>query len=120
MNHRRKGLRYEQIALNFLEQQGLINLESNYHCRFGEIDLIMQDQQTICFIEIKYRKTMAFGGAAYAISKTKQQNLIKSAMCYIKSGSAQTDYRFDALLLQGQPDGKHEFNWIQNAFDAID
>lgn len=120
MTHRRKGLRYEQIARKFLEQQGLVHLESNYHCRFGEVDLIMQQGKTICFVEVKYRNSLAYGGAAYTISKQKQQKIIKSALCYNASTSSKTPCRFDVLLLQGGPDQTDEINWIQSAFDATD
>ena len=51
----RKGLRFEDQARQYLSARGLKLLESNYRCRFGEIDLIMRDAQTLCFIEVRFR-----------------------------------------------------------------
>ena len=63
-----KGLCFEALAENFLRQQGSSVLQRGYRCRFGEIDLILRDDGIICFVEVKYRKSTEFGGAAYAIT----------------------------------------------------
>lgn len=117
--NRRKGLRFEDQARDYLRQQGLRLLESNYRCRFGEIDLVMRDRDTICFIEVKYRGSLAFGGAAAAIPVSKQRRIIKTALFYIASNDALAAHalRFDALLIQHLAAGD-QFNWIQNAFYA--
>lgn len=111
-----KGLYYEQQAEAFLKQQGLQALHHNYHCRFGEIDLIMLDHQTLCFIEVKYRSNNHFGGAAYSITRNKQQKILKTALHFIASHRQyqQSNYRFDALLLNSS----EQIEWIRNAFEA--
>ena len=58
------GQFYEQQALVFLQQQGLQLVQQNYSCRFGEIDLVMREQQTLVFVEVKFRRSNQFGGAA--------------------------------------------------------
>ena len=63
----RKGLRFEDQARNYLQASGLVLLHANYRCRFGEIDLVMRDGDTLCFIEVKFRKSRFFGGAAASI-----------------------------------------------------
>lgn len=114
----RKGLRYENEARQYLEDCGLDWIESNYRCRFGEIDLVMIDRDSLCFIEVKFRHSMRFGGAASAISQAKQRKISKSAQNYLVQHSryASCAMRFDALLIQRQADGNNQFNWIQNAF----
>ncbi len=52
---RRFGAKAEKAAENYLQQQGLRRLAQNYQCRFGEIDLIMQDGDTLVFIEVRCR-----------------------------------------------------------------
>jgi len=116
----RNGLRFEDQARGYLQAHGLLLLQSNYRCRFGEIDLVMRDGDTLCFIEVKFRKSLHFGGAAAAISGLKQRKIIKTALFYISAHKhlANQAMRFDALLIQRQADGSNQVNWIQNAFYA--
>lgn len=117
---RRKGLRYEDQAREYLQSRGLRLLTQNFSSRCGEIDLIMRDQDTICFIEVKFRKSMAYGGAASSIPISKQRKIIKTALFYIagRRQLASRPLRFDALLIQRQIDGRDQIEWIQNAFYA--
>ena len=118
---RKTGQHYEQLALEWLKQQGLSSVTQNFNCRLGEIDLIMLDQQTLCFIEVKYRKNNAFGGTAFSIPPSKQHKITRSALTFIAMHKTwqRHNYRFDALFVQ--PDGSstgHGFEWIKNAFEA--
>ena len=119
-NNLHKGLCFETEARDYLERQGCQLLTQGFRCRFGEIDLIIRDETTLCFVEVKYRKSQNFGGAAYAISYTKQRKLIKTAHFFILRHPhlANQPMRFDALLIQRQPSGNNDYNWIQNAFYA--
>lgn len=113
-----KGQCAEQLAAKFLRSNGLKVLTQNFHCRFGEIDIIAQDNNTIIFIEVKYRKQTSFGGAISAVPVSKQQKIIKSAQIYLQQAALNeynTACRFDVIALQGsfsQPD----INWLTNAF----
>ena len=116
-----KGLHYENLAKKYLVQHGLALLKQNYRCRFGEIDLIMLQQEVLCFIEVKYRNSMRFGGAGSAIPVKKQKKIVKTAMFYIAENDRfkQHPVRFDALLIQQQTDYQTTgINWIQSAFYA--
>ena len=116
----RKGLRFEDQARDYLLERGLLFLQSNYRCRFGEIDLIMLDRETVCFIEVKFRRSLAFGGAAVTIPRSKQLKIIKAALFYLAANKrfAHHALRFDALLIQQQAADTSDFNWIKNAFYA--
>ena len=116
----RKGMRFEDRARGYLTRRGLRLLESNFRSRFGEIDLIMHDGETICFVEVKYRRSADYGGAASTITRSKQRKLVKTALFYLARHRryAQRPLRFDALLIQSQPDGSENFEWIKNAFYA--
>lgn len=118
--NRRKGLHYESQARKFLEQRGLKLLAENYHCRFGEIDLVMLQQEALCFIEVKFRKSQAYGGAISAIPPQKQRKIVKTALFFVaeRKDMAQRAMRFDALIIQQQSTGESDINWIQNAFYA--
>ncbi|MCZ6470861.1 MAG: YraN family protein [Gammaproteobacteria bacterium] len=116
-----KGKQYEDQAREYLVQRGLTLLNQNYHCRFGEIDLIMLQQGVLCFIEVKFRANMGFGGAASAIPLQKQKKIVKTALFFIAQNTrlAQHAMRFDAFLIQRRASNQnHNVNWIQNAFYA--
>ena len=58
-----KGLQYEELARDYLLNQGLTLHLQNYHCRFGEIDLIMLDKETLVFIEVRFRQNEDYGSS---------------------------------------------------------
>ena len=109
------GKRYEQLALNHLKKQGLNTLCRNYRCRRGEIDLIMQDQQTIVFVEVRYRRYHYFGSALESIDRKKQQHIIASANHFLlkKRRTLLTACRFDIISCN-----QTEIHWIKNAFQV--
>lgn len=116
----RKGLRFEDRARAYLEIRGLTLLARNFRGRGGEIDLVMRDGDSLCFVEVKYRDSLAFGGAAYAIPPAKQRKVIETALLFLATHAQYKSLapRFDALLIQRQSDGSDHFNWIKNAFYA--
>jgi putative endonuclease len=116
-----KGLFYEQRAEDYLRQQGLKPLQKNYHCRMGEVDLIMLDQDCVCFIEVKFRKNDSFGGTAYSIPASKQRKIIQTALHFISKNPVYQNnpIRFDAVLMQSQQVTDNILTqWIPSAFEA--
>lgn len=111
-----QGVQSENQALVYLQKQGLLLICQNYYCRFGEIDLIMQDQDTLVFIEVRYRKNNDFGGALASITKRKQSKIIKTAKHYLAQLETEPYCRFDVIALDQQSKTPQ---WIQNAFLEI-
>jgi putative endonuclease len=110
------GAQAEQLAAQYLTQQGLKLIVQNYRCRFGEIDLIMQDGTTLVFIEVRLRSNDGFGGAAASIDARKQQRIIRTAQQYLASFIRIPPCRFDAILMQDMQG--RSMQWLKNAFDA--
>ncbi len=110
-----KGSAAEQHAATFLQQQKLTLLERNYRCRFGEIDLIMQEGDALVFVEVRMRSSDRFGGAAASITATKQAKLIRAARHYLAGQDDDLPCRFDAILISGTQE--NDIEWIKNAFD---
>jgi putative endonuclease len=109
------GSAAENIAAMYLQQKGLKLLDRNYSCRYGEIDLIMQEGKTLVFVEVRLRSSSSFGGAAISITAGKQQKIIRTAEQYLqKHGNASC--RFDVILMNRAHQDSVE--WIANAFDA--
>jgi putative endonuclease len=108
----------EDSALTFLKQKGLRLLKRNYHTRFGEIDLIMEDKEHIVFVEVRYRSSSAFGGALSSVDARKQSKLIKCAQHYIATEPTRLGFRFDVIAISPST-SQHEIQWIPNAFDEF-
>ncbi len=108
----------EDMAVAYLEENNLILLTRNYHCRRGEIDLIMQDGNFLVFIEVRYRKNNHYGSAAESVTRQKQQRLLTTAEYFLQNEKQNADNacRFDVITLSGQQNPQIE--WIKNAFQA--
>lgn len=106
------GRQAEDAALDFLRAQGLKLVERNYRCRFGEIDLVMREAAVLVFVEVRMRRSVAFGGARESITSAKRARLLAAARHYLNAQPTEPACRFDALLLNG--DGGVE--WLRNAF----
>lgn len=114
-----KGQYYEKLALTYLQQQGLKLVQQNYHCKAGEIDLIMQTAGQLIFIEVKYRASRSFGGAAAAVTRNKKQKLLRAVNWYLQQQQASNRAcRLDVLTIEGQP--PYQYNWLQNAITSQD
>ena len=107
----------EAHACCYLQAQGLQLVQRNYHSRRGEIDLIMQDKDSLVFIEVRYRRQSRFGSAAESVNHHKQSKLIACANHYIQTypERARQACRFDVVSIDGNMDS---IDWIKNAFDA--
>jgi putative endonuclease len=108
-----RGRHAENIAAIFLQQCGLVLVERNYRCRFGEIDLIARDGDTLVFVEVRMRTGRAFGGAAASITAAKRSKLLLTARHYLSRLRRAPVCRFDAVLLAGE-DAAPE--WLKNVF----
>ena len=116
MNENNAGLEAEKLAATFLSTQGLRLVTQNYHCRFGEIDLIMMDASTLVFIEVRLRSNKQFGSAAASITPQKQQKLILTAQHYLQQNPNKNACRFDVLLMDKVEIGA--ITWLKNALEA--
>ncbi len=119
--HLLTGETAEQDACQFLLKQKLKLVCKNFRCRYGEIDLIMQDKQSLIFIEVRYRHNHRFGSGAESITPTKQQKLIKAAQYYLQqtATTAQFATRFDVISMSsGNNNNESKIDWIKDAFQA--
>lgn len=115
------GDQAEKLACRYLKQQGLVFLSANFSVRFGEIDLIMRDatNDTLVFIEVRYRKNNDYGGAAGSVTLQKQQKIIRTASLYLQRYAPDSCARFDVIALEGDLNGCYEINWIVDAFQVM-
>ena len=107
----------EEIAARFLARNGLKIIVRNYRCRGGEIDLVCRDGSTIVFVEVRLRRSHAFGGAAASVTATKQRRIILASAHYLHSQRLDdADCRFDCILLDQLSADRIE--WVRDAFAA--
>ena len=116
MNKKDIGKLGEDFAAVYFGDLGYRVLERNYHSRYGEIDLICENERTLVFVEVKTRNS--FGSPAEAVDAHKQSRLVKTALMYLSSHPGEKFTRFDVLELW-QNDGRiYRFNHIEDAFSA--
>ena len=109
------GQTAESRAAAFLQSHGLKLVTRNWRCRFGEIDLVMQDGAALVFVEVRLRSRGDFGGAAASVTPAKQKKLLAAARQYLAALKSMPPCRFDVVALSGS--GQPE--WIRNAFDDM-
>ncbi len=94
------GHKGEEQAAQFLRQKGYQILARNFVAAGGELDIVAQHQKTLVFVEVKTRASMAFGGPAAAVTRTKQQRLARAAIQYLKAKTPKFDsIRFDVICV---------------------
>lgn len=110
----------EEAAVAELKRRGYRILGRNVRARFGELDVVARDRQTLCFVEIKARHSTAFGLPPEAVTRAKQRHLIRLAQWYLKYHRlTKVAARFDVVaLLMGPDDRPIEIDVIQNAFEV--
>lgn len=113
------GKKAEDQACHFLRQHGLQLITRNYRCRVGEIDLIMQDKEVLCFIEVRFRQQHGFGSGAESVTRSKQNKLIKAAYYYLQQEKLleKVACRFDVVAVTSQASAT-PVEWIKNAFSV--
>ncbi|MDT8408359.1 MAG: YraN family protein [Wenzhouxiangellaceae bacterium] len=116
MFKRQIGDQGEQRAEAYLKANGLKLVARNWHCRHGEIDLIMFDDEYLIFVEVRLRTPKGFANSAESVDIFKQRKLIQAASYYLSTRPAwQTrPCRFDVVGIEGDT---QEISWISHAFE---
>jgi len=112
VNKRQIGSIGEDMAVEFLKSRGVKILERNYQNRFGEIDIIGREDNTLLFIEVKYRKNESFGYPLEAVGFAKQEKIRKMARFFLNENHYyHYNIRFDCIGIIGS-----QIEWIKGAF----
>ena len=114
-----KGSYWEKRADSFLRRNGLNTLERNFNCRSGEIDLVMDDGESIVFVEVRFRNNIGYGSGAETVTRQKQARLTRAAQYFLCKNPrlSQMPCRFDVISI-AEDKGGQDVNWIRNAFDT--
>ena len=117
------GATGEALAVKHLKRLGYKIIEQNFRVRYGEIDIIADQDGTLVFIEVKTRTGKRYGVPFESITSNKQNHLSKAALEYMSRNNCHDrPARFDVIGVQfnaGKPgklsDARIEI--IKNAFD---
>lgn len=116
---RLKGRWGEELAASYLRGKGFTIIAANWRSRFGEIDLIAEDGTCLCFVEVKLRKSAAYGSAAAFVDRRKQEKLRTTAMLYLSRRPTRLQPRFDVIEIyapQGEDTAAPAIVHLENAF----
>ncbi|MGD9108845.1 MAG: YraN family protein [Gammaproteobacteria bacterium] len=113
----RFGKYAEEQVCQYLQRQGLQLIVCNYACRYGEIDLIMQDKDCIVFVEVRARAEQDFRDSLESVDYHKQRKVIRAATYYLqKLGKLNRVFcRFDVVAVKLKNE-QLQFHWVKNAF----
>jgi len=112
------GKKGEDLACSFLERHGYRILAKNYKTKLGEIDIIGDNKDCICFIEVRSAGNKRFGSPVHTINRTKQNQIIKAALSYVKKhGLEDKNSRFDVVCIEDINSASPRIELIKDAFE---
>lgn len=115
----KRGKIGENYVCEYLKNKGYQIIYTNYHSRYGEIDIICENNKYIVFVEVKTRKNFLFSRAIEAVNKSKRLKIIKTAFVYLSETNTYRQPRFDiAEVLINQDNNINEICYHENCFDA--
>lgn len=115
---RQLGDKWEARTQRYLQRHGLACIAKNFHSRFGEIDLVMLDEDTLVFVEVRYRGAGSRINAALSVDRKKQQKLQMAALYFISRHPqwGNTTMRFDVVAIDQHEGQAPRPRWIKDAF----
>lgn len=116
-DRRASGAAWEAVARAEAIRRGLRPVAANAGYRFGELDLVMREGDTLVFIEVRYRRSAGFGGAAASVDRRKMQRLAMAAQAFLAAHPplARLPCRFDVAAITGSAEAP-VIDWIRDAF----
>ena len=101
------------MALAHLKRHGLVLVEANFQCKGGEIDLVMRDDDTLVFVEVRQRASRSHGGAAASIGPAKSRRIVRAAQTYLQRFARMPACRIDVVAFDGAA-----IDWLRDAIQV--
>lgn len=112
----KQGLRFEELAVQFLQRKGFVIVERNFKTKFAEIDIVAKEGETLCFVEVRSRSDSRYGTPQATINFRKQEKIIKAASAYLQRMYPRIPMcRFDVIACLGTIEAP-VLQYIPNAF----
>lgn len=118
MNSRSIGTQGEEIAVQFLTDHGYRIISRNFHCRFGEVDIIARKSEYLVFVEVKLRKNADYGAPREYVTISKQKKIKMTAAYYLTLHQDNPMVRFDVIEIMAPKGADHGYtvHHLENAF----
>ncbi|MDR1776028.1 MAG: YraN family protein [Actinomycetes bacterium] len=111
------GKRGEDAACDFLARKDYHIVERNWKCSYGEADIVATEADTLVFVEVKTRRSVAAGTPVEAVTPKKQQRYLRLAQLYVRRNNIlDKNIRFDVISIHDHKNGRAELNLVKNAF----
>ena len=113
------GEKGEELTVSFLQERGYRIVANNFRSPLGEVDLVAQEGDTTVFVEVKTRRSLAYGVPQESVTSMKQAQILKTALIYLKKNNlGNGNYRFDVVSVVIGPDGEvKSIELIKDAFE---
>ncbi|BED92083.1 MAG: YraN family protein [Candidatus Improbicoccus pseudotrichonymphae] len=119
MDVRRLGKIGENVVKNYLISKGIKIIKTNFHSRYGEIDIIAQDEKHIIFVEVKLRSLGSMFSGLERVDSAKQNKILRTAEIYLMDNLIEKQPRFDVAEVVFDSKYEHkEIYYIENAFEV--
>ena len=113
------GNRGEELARRFLATKGLSILETNYRCRWGEVDIVARSGDELVFVEVRTRSGSAFGSPEESVTEGKARRLAETAQTFLEErGMEEAAWRIDLLAVRVDSRGYARINHLENAVEG--
>ena len=111
------GREFEKVAATYLTRKNCVIVETNYYCKFGEVDLIVLDNQLLVFVEVRYRSSSLYGSSSETVNRSKQRKIKLAAEYYLQERDLanKVDCRFDVVSIAKEDRG-YQIDWHRDAF----
>lgn len=116
MDKRSIGKKGEKTAERFLKRKGYKIVEKNYSCRFGEIDIIAENDGYLVFAEVKARNGNSIASPREFVDKKKQERIILTAQMYLSCHDTRKQPRFDVIEVNTDKLLFGKIDHVENAF----
>ena len=118
VDRRAYGNEAEAMAARFLEDQGYRIRARNFRCRYGELDVVAEQGDTVCFVEVRMRSSAVWGDPSHTVSFAKQRKVVKAALHYLLVHRLRDRMiRFDVISVVGRGE-RATVEHLPGAFDA--
>ena len=118
MSGKETGRMGEKLAAEVLEKNGYTIITRNLHSLHGEVDLVIKDQEYICFVEVKVRQKDSMVSPLESITPAKKRRIIMTALLYLRSHPGMLQPRFDLFSVLIEGDKVVSYEHLKGAFDA--
>ncbi len=120
MRRQELGILGENLAVEELTRRGYAILERRYRTRYGEIDIVAEEQDTIVFVEVKAREDLTCGSAAESVTPNKQRRIASRAVEYLaRKHVTDRPCRFDVIAIDHAGTPEQTITVYADAFDAV-